>query len=62
MAVENLNRNPVPLSMLSQYLPEQAEAVKQGRLSTEPKAWVMDKIRSVLLRYANACERQLAIS
>ncbi|WP_319940522.1 class II D-tagatose-bisphosphate aldolase non-catalytic subunit [Xenorhabdus littoralis] len=48
--------------MLSQYLPEQAEAVKQGRLSTEPKAWVMDKIRSVLLRYANACERQLAIS
>ncbi|MDX8000730.1 D-tagatose-bisphosphate aldolase, class II, non-catalytic subunit [Xenorhabdus sp. Reich] len=57
--IENLNRNPVPLSMLSQYLPEQAEAVKQGRLSTEPKAWVMDKIRSVLLRYANACERQL---
>ncbi|MBI6548262.1 D-tagatose-bisphosphate aldolase, class II, non-catalytic subunit [Xenorhabdus lircayensis] len=57
--IENLSRNPVPLSMLSQYLPEQAEAVKQGRLSAEPKAWVMDKVRTVLLHYANACERQV---
>lgn len=43
--------------MLSQYLPEQMAAINAGRLSaTDPKAWVKDKIRSVLMHYAIACE------
>lgn len=56
--LDNLRQNPVPISMLSQYLPEQAEAVKVGDLENDPKAWVMDKVRSVLLQYALACESQ----
>ncbi|HGJ5868807.1 D-tagatose-bisphosphate aldolase, class II, non-catalytic subunit [Arsenophonus nasoniae] len=53
----NLRQHPVPLSMLSQYLPEQMAAINAGRLSaTDPKAWVKDKIRSVLMHYAIACE------
>lgn len=56
--LENLRQNPIPLSMLSQYLPEQAEAIKVGDLANDPKAWVMDKVRTVLLQYALACEQQ----
>ncbi|WP_334470584.1 D-tagatose-bisphosphate aldolase, class II, non-catalytic subunit [Arsenophonus sp. PmNCSU2021_1] len=53
----NLRQHTVPLAMLSQYLPEQMEAINAGRLSaTEPKEWVKDKIRSVLMHYAIACE------
>ncbi|WGO84303.1 D-tagatose-bisphosphate aldolase, class II, non-catalytic subunit [Arsenophonus apicola] len=53
----NLRQRPVPLSMLSQYLPEQMAAINAGRLSaTDPKEWVKDKIRSVLMHYAIACE------
>ncbi|MFV9998204.1 MAG: D-tagatose-bisphosphate aldolase, class II, non-catalytic subunit [Arsenophonus endosymbiont of Dermacentor nuttalli] len=53
----NLRQNPVPLSMLSQYLPEQKAAINAGLLSaTDPKEWVKDKIRSVLIHYAIACE------
>ncbi|CAM3889318.1 D-tagatose-bisphosphate aldolase, class II, non-catalytic subunit [Xenorhabdus thuongxuanensis] len=56
--LNNLRNNPIPLSMLSQYLPEQAEAVKEGRLEHDPKVWVMDKVRTVLRQYALACEEQ----
>ncbi len=58
--LDNLRNNPIPLSMLSQYLPEQAEAVKAGRLEHDPKVWVMDKVRTVLLQYALACEGAVA--
>ncbi|WP_387463686.1 D-tagatose-bisphosphate aldolase, class II, non-catalytic subunit [Photorhabdus sp. RM323S] len=56
--MDNLRRHPVALSLLSQYLPEQAQAVNAGRLANDPHAWVLDKIRSVLLSYAQACESE----
>ncbi|NHB88351.1 D-tagatose-bisphosphate aldolase, class II, non-catalytic subunit [Photorhabdus tasmaniensis] len=56
--MDNLRRHPVALSLLSQYLPEQAQAVNAGRLENDPYAWVLDKIRSVLLNYAQACESE----
>lgn len=61
LLLQNLRQNPIPLSMLSQYLPEQAEAVKNGILENDPKAWVMDKVRTVLRQYALACEQQGAM-
>ncbi|QTL38452.1 D-tagatose-bisphosphate aldolase, class II, non-catalytic subunit [Xenorhabdus budapestensis] len=57
--LSNLRSQPAPFSMISQYLPEQAKAIKAGLLSLdEPKEWVMDKVRSVLVHYAEACETE----
>lgn len=56
--MNNLRQRPVPLALLSQYLPEQARAVSAGWLSHDPHDWVLDKIRGVLLTYAHACQPQ----
>ncbi|MFL5332657.1 MAG: D-tagatose-bisphosphate aldolase, class II, non-catalytic subunit, partial [Geminicoccaceae bacterium] len=43
----NLARQPVPLPLLSQYLPRQHEAVRAGHLKPEPRALVRAKIAEV---------------
>ncbi len=51
----NLEEAGIPLSLLSQYLPSQYEAVREGRLSLSPRRIVMDKVRDVLRIYSYAC-------
>ncbi len=53
--VENLGREPVPPTLLSQYLPEQYQAVAAGRLAEDPASLIRHKIRGALLPYAAAC-------
>jgi D-tagatose-1,6-bisphosphate aldolase subunit GatZ/KbaZ len=52
--LHNLSAQPVPQSLLSQYLPRQADAVRAGLLSNQPSALIHDKILEVLDRYAYA--------
>ncbi|MGF1680331.1 tagatose-bisphosphate aldolase subunit KbaZ [Photobacterium minamisatsumaniensis] len=52
----NLSRSSMPLPLLSQYLPEQFHAVREGNIESAPKALVLDKIRQVLRSYAKACK------
>jgi D-tagatose-1,6-bisphosphate aldolase subunit GatZ/KbaZ len=52
---ENLSNKEIPLPLLSQYLPEQFAAVREKKISSEPKQLVIDKIRMVLRSYAQAC-------
>ncbi len=53
----NLSRTGIPLPpLLSQYLPEQFQAVRAGLIESEPKALVLEKIRQVLRSYAKACK------
>ncbi len=52
---ENLERKTVPLTLLSQYMPIQYNKVRSGELENSYKAWVYDKITSVLSDYAFAC-------
>jgi tagatose-1,6-bisphosphate aldolase non-catalytic subunit AgaZ/GatZ len=40
---------------LSQYLPVQCEAVRQGRLSNNPESLIHHKIMKVTSCYAHAC-------
>lgn len=54
--MDNLRNRPVPMALLSQYLPEQAQALCAGTLNNDPQHWVMHKIQQVLLKYATACE------
>ncbi|WP_299017837.1 tagatose-bisphosphate aldolase subunit KbaZ [uncultured Photobacterium sp.] len=51
----NLSRSGMPLPLISQYLPEQFAAVRNGELKATPKAFVIDKIQHVLRIYAKAC-------
>jgi D-tagatose-1,6-bisphosphate aldolase subunit GatZ/KbaZ len=45
----------IPLTLISQYLPQQYEAVREGRLPNRPASLVESRIRHVLDTYLNAC-------
>jgi D-tagatose-1,6-bisphosphate aldolase subunit GatZ/KbaZ len=53
--LSNLSAQPIPLTLLSQFMPEQYSAVREGKLSAQPLDLVRDKIARVLARYAAAC-------
>jgi D-tagatose-1,6-bisphosphate aldolase subunit GatZ/KbaZ len=45
----------MPLALLSQYLPGQYAAIREGRLNNEPRALMLDGVAQVLRHYARAC-------
>ena len=51
----NLERRPAPLSLISQYLPVQYNAVRRGLLRAAPRDLIKHKILEVLESYARAC-------
>jgi D-tagatose-1,6-bisphosphate aldolase subunit GatZ/KbaZ len=53
--LHNLTEHPVPASVLSQYLPVQAEAARAGEISEQPAVLIRHKILEVLNQYAYAC-------
>lgn len=50
----NLQRHPLPLTLISQFLPDQYRAIREGRLANDPVALVRHRIATVLGLYANA--------
>jgi D-tagatose-1,6-bisphosphate aldolase subunit GatZ/KbaZ len=52
--IRNLRENPAPLILLSQFMPDQHKAVRDGRISVDPGEWVLDKISEVLRNYRAA--------
>ncbi len=54
--LRNLSAAPIPLPLLSQFLPEQYRRIREGRLANRPQELLLDKIRSVLEEYAQACD------
>ena len=55
LLVSNLSVSPTPLNLLSQYLPEEYDAVRAGRIPNSPVALIHERIRKVLRIYAAAC-------
>ncbi len=53
--LENLSARPIPLPLLSQFLPEQYRRIREGWLANRPQALLLDKIRAVLEEYTQAC-------
>jgi D-tagatose-1,6-bisphosphate aldolase subunit GatZ/KbaZ len=45
----------IPLALISQYLPQQYEAVRERRLPNRPASLIESRIRLVLDTYLNAC-------
>ena len=54
--VSNLKQNPVPLSLLSQYLPNQYHAVSEEYIANEVEAIIIDRIQDIVRIYARACK------
>lgn len=53
--LRNLGDTPVPLPLISQYLPLQYAAVREGRLAAAPQALIIDHIQDVIRQYHAAC-------
>ncbi len=51
----NLTQYPPPISLLSQFLPNQATAVRAHDLSNSPVELIHSRIREVIAHYAYAC-------
>jgi D-tagatose-1,6-bisphosphate aldolase subunit GatZ/KbaZ len=45
----------IPLSLISQYLPQQYAAIREGRLRNDPRELVLDHVEQVLRHYDEAC-------
>ena len=52
---KNLTVKPLPMTLLSQYLPNQAKAISQNQISNQPTEIVMHKIMEVTQIYSEAC-------
>jgi D-tagatose-1,6-bisphosphate aldolase subunit GatZ/KbaZ len=55
LLLHNLGRFSCPLTLLSQYLPLEYEAIRQGALENHAAALIGHHIRQVLRSYAAAC-------
>jgi D-tagatose-1,6-bisphosphate aldolase subunit GatZ/KbaZ len=51
----NLERTPPPLTLLSQYLPAQYKAVREGRVRNLPADLLKEGVAKVLRQYMDAC-------
>ena len=51
----NLDANPAPLSLVSQYLPLQYQAIRAGLLRPQARELVLHAVEQVLQQYAEAC-------
>ncbi|GHG00779.1 D-tagatose-bisphosphate aldolase, class II, non-catalytic subunit [Thalassotalea marina] len=54
--MQNLSEVDIPLPLVSQFLPEQFQAIRNGKLSLDAQALVIDKIMQVTSVYSNACQ------
>lgn len=52
---ENLSAAPIPLPLLSQFLPQHVRAVEAGILPATPEALAMANVKRALTPYADAC-------
>ncbi len=52
----NLQKYAIPLTLLSQFLPDEFKSVRKGLISNEPETLVLHKIQTVLRDYAFATQ------
>lgn len=53
--IVNLEKNSVPLPLLSQFMPYQYKAVLSGKLANNPTSLILDRIMQVTDVYSKAC-------
>ena len=55
LLLANLSTSPPPLTLLSQYLPDEYDAVRSGAIPNLPASLIHHRIRKVVKIYAAAC-------
>lgn len=58
LMLHNLEAAPLPLSLVSQFLPNQYLAVREGQIANRPGQMIHHKIQEILGQYAGACGGQ----
>lgn len=53
--MNNLGDGPLPLSLVSAYLPSQYEKIRTGQIENQPRTLLLDRVTDVLNNYACAC-------
>jgi D-tagatose-1,6-bisphosphate aldolase subunit GatZ/KbaZ len=53
--LRRLEETELPLTLLSQYLPSQYAAIREGRLANDAQAILLEGVTQVLRQYAQAC-------
>jgi len=53
--LQGLAARGIPLTLISQYLPVQYAAIREGRLTNDPRELVLDGVEQVLRHYDSAC-------
>tara|TARA_R110000751_G_scaffold307898_2_gene434403 strand:+ start:189917 stop:191176 length:1260 start_codon:yes stop_codon:yes gene_type:complete len=53
--LKNLDNNPPPLTLISQYMPNQYLAIVNGEIARDTKELIFHKISEVLTQYSAAC-------
>ena len=56
--IRNLADSPIPLPLISQYLPLQYVKVRSGELQPTPRELIINHIQDILAQYHTACEGQ----
>jgi D-tagatose-1,6-bisphosphate aldolase subunit GatZ/KbaZ len=54
--LNNLSAAPIPLPLLSQYLPEQFRELRGSRIPNDPREFIEHKIAGILDDYSYACD------
>jgi len=60
--LEDLSQRGIPLTLLSQYLPEQYAAARAGSLTNDPRQLLLDGVARVLSGYARACRPDAVVT
>ncbi len=55
LLLRNLSQEPIPLTLVSQYFPEQYDCIRAGEWRAEPGKLIEQHIRNVLRIYSAAC-------
>jgi len=58
LLVANLTQSPAPLTLLSQYMPQEYDAVRDGRIGNRPSELIYERIQKVARTYEAACAVQ----
>jgi D-tagatose-1,6-bisphosphate aldolase subunit GatZ/KbaZ len=53
--IDNLTLRPIPLTLISQYLPLEYETIRTEQIQNQPRAIILHHIQLVLRSYATAC-------
>ena len=60
--LDNLKTHSLPLTLVSQYLPQECEAIRAGKIEDQPEVMIRYHIKLVLRIYARACGMERSTS